>query len=114
MEAHHPDYAKPLRVIWLCKVHHENVHGKRKGISKFFKVKNINTTMEFKRSGRPPINSEMFEKIRKSSKKTMLILKSEWKLKQAPGGHMLRAKTKKNYSVRTLADDSGWLIKLIP
>lgn len=23
---HHPDYSKPLAVIWLCKVHHREVH----------------------------------------------------------------------------------------
>lgn len=26
VEAHHPDYSKPLEVIWLCKLHHENEH----------------------------------------------------------------------------------------
>ena len=26
VEAHHPDYTKPLSVIWLCKHHHEEVH----------------------------------------------------------------------------------------
>ena len=25
-EAHHPDYALPLYVIWPCKLHHEQVH----------------------------------------------------------------------------------------
>lgn len=25
-EAHHADYAKPLEVRWLCKVHHEEIH----------------------------------------------------------------------------------------
>ena len=25
-EAHHPDYSKPLYVIWLCKLHHELQH----------------------------------------------------------------------------------------
>ena len=26
-EAHHPDYSKPLEVVWLCKRHHREAHG---------------------------------------------------------------------------------------
>lgn len=27
-QGHHPDYAKPLEVLWLCQFHHNVVHGK--------------------------------------------------------------------------------------
>lgn len=25
-EAHHPDYSRPLDVVWLCKTHHKDAH----------------------------------------------------------------------------------------
>lgn len=25
-QAHHPDYSKPLQVIWLCATHHKDIH----------------------------------------------------------------------------------------
>lgn len=25
-EAHHPDYSQPLDVVWLCRIHHAQVH----------------------------------------------------------------------------------------
>ena len=28
-EGHHPDYSKPLEVVWLCRRHHLNVHNKK-------------------------------------------------------------------------------------
>lgn len=28
-EAHHPDYSKPLEVVWLCRKHHLEAHGKK-------------------------------------------------------------------------------------
>ena len=30
VDAHHPDYAKPLEVVWLCKPHHRIRHAKAK------------------------------------------------------------------------------------
>ncbi len=27
-EAHHPDYSKPLYVVWLCSLHHREIHGR--------------------------------------------------------------------------------------
>jgi hypothetical protein len=29
-QAHHPDYSKPLEVIWLCQQHHKDLHVKLK------------------------------------------------------------------------------------
>lgn len=28
VEGHHHDYSKPLKVTWLCKIHHREVHNK--------------------------------------------------------------------------------------
>ena len=28
VEGHHPDYRSPLKVIWLCRKHHLEIHGK--------------------------------------------------------------------------------------
>lgn len=26
IQCHHPDYSKPLEVIWLCFIHHKEIH----------------------------------------------------------------------------------------
>ena len=31
IEAHHPDYSKPLDVVWLCRFHHRELHNKSPG-----------------------------------------------------------------------------------
>ncbi|MCC5968382.1 MAG: hypothetical protein JJU15_00360 [Pararhodobacter sp.] len=30
-EAHHPDYDRPLFVVWLCRAHHRAVHYRKGG-----------------------------------------------------------------------------------
>ena len=30
-EAHHPDYDRPLHVVWLCRAHHRAVHYRKGG-----------------------------------------------------------------------------------
>lgn len=30
-EAHHPDYSKPLEVVWYCRVHHFEAHKRGRG-----------------------------------------------------------------------------------
>lgn len=34
LEAHHPDYSKPLEVIWLCHQHHMELHKKERSCRK--------------------------------------------------------------------------------
>ena len=26
VEKHHPDYSQPLKIMWLCRVHHKSLH----------------------------------------------------------------------------------------
>lgn len=54
-EAHHSDYSKPLKILWLCRKHHLEWHkkyGYPPGESAFTTIK---------------ITDEAYEKVRKSS-----------------------------------------------
>lgn len=30
VDGHHPDYSKPLEVVWLCRKHHQQLHAKQR------------------------------------------------------------------------------------
>lgn len=49
VQAHHPDYRKPLKVRWLCRKHHgqEHVHLRRLGISTH-QTKGLKSSMHLK------------------------------------------------------------------
>lgn len=34
IQSHHPDYSKPLEVVWLCKKHHQDLHAGRLALTK--------------------------------------------------------------------------------
>lgn len=67
--------------------------------------------METKKKGRRPINTEAFDFIRNQPTKQFVLPRYVWKLVTPPGAHILRKNIGKEYEVRTLMDDSGWLIK---
>jgi len=70
--------------------------------------------MDIKKAGRKPRNGAAFKKIEEAGENEVVILNEEWKLKTPPGKFLLRNYTHKEYSVNTLLDDSGWVIRLIP
>lgn len=43
-EAHHPDYSRPLDVVWLCKPHHQEVHAMARSMKRAEMRKAANVT----------------------------------------------------------------------
>ena len=41
VEGHHPDYSKPLEVLWLCRVCHKEEHGRLKDLSLKLEATNV-------------------------------------------------------------------------
>lgn len=69
--------------------------------------------MEVKPKGRKRTNQAAFDVILKAGRKPVDIKKKDWKLATPPGAFILRKYLKREYEVRTLADDSGWRIKQV-
>lgn len=67
--------------------------------------------MEVKKSGRKPINLEQFLRIKKAGSKKIIVLKRDWKLATPPGAWILRKYLKAEYTVQSLLDNTGWVIK---
>lgn len=69
-------------------------------------------SLEVKKKGRPRTNEEAFMRIARAGFKTVVIKKKEWKLATPPGAHLLRKYLKNEYQVHSLADNSGWIVKM--
>lgn len=69
--------------------------------------------MEVKRKGRKRTNQAAFDLIEAAGSKPVVVKKKAWKLATPPGAHILRKYLKREYEVRTLKDESGWLVKRV-
>ena len=49
-DAHHFDYDSPLKVIWLCRAHHQFVHSSIRGLSKVEYEKGLNEALHQRQS----------------------------------------------------------------
>lgn len=66
--------------------------------------------MQLKPKGRKIKNTEALAIIKACGKKPCYMLKRIWKLKRPPGAYILRKRLSAEYEVRTMADNSGWVI----
>lgn len=68
--------------------------------------------MKTKPKGRKPINTAAFNKISSIDiGKSIIMQRKNWKLVVPPGAHILRKYFRREYEVRSLIGDSGWIIK---
>lgn len=66
---------------------------------------------ETKKAGRKPINLPALTKIANAGRSEVVIRRREWRLVVPPGAHLLRQKLGAEYVVKSLADNSGWVVK---
>lgn len=69
--------------------------------------------MQLKPKGRKIKNQKALDMIVECGKKPCYMTKRVWKLKRPPGSYILRKRLGAEFEVRTLADESGWIIKKI-
>lgn len=68
--------------------------------------------MKTKPKGRKLINTAAFNKISSIDiGKSIIMQRKNWKLVVPPGAHILRKYLRREYEVRSLIGDSGWIIK---
>ncbi len=68
-------------------------------------------THETKKAGRRPIDMPVLTRIANMGKGEVVVKRKEWRLVEPPGAHILRRKLGQEYVVKSLADDSGWVVK---
>lgn len=63
-EAHHPDYSKPLEVIWLCPKHHKQLHTKPSKYMNYEENNEVRMQMEISRQKEEGIqDAEIVERL---------------------------------------------------
>lgn len=68
---------------------------------------------EVKSKGRPRTNQAAFDKIQAAGERRVSVSKKEWRLATPPGAHILRRYLRREYEVKTLKDNSGWVVQRV-